>query len=133
MNNLKYCIVLSYLFIKILTQEILSKYDKTSTKQGYIVFDSSSFSNGDKIYFTLSADGLCYNSLKALNYTYLSSATESPSRIPYCVEKDSDEKTKFAGRVTSFHAFFTIEKNKNEFSNSNGEYLYLKYNCNDEV
>lgn len=134
MNNLKYFIFLSYLFINLLSQEtFLSKYGKTSTKQGYIVFDSSSFSNGDKMYFTLSAGGSCYDSLKTLYYTYLSSATESPSSIPYSVEKDSDEKTSLAGSVTSFYAFFTIEKKKDEFSNSNGEYLYLKYKCNDEV
>ena len=85
------------------------------------------------MYFTLSADGVCYDSLETLNYIYLSNVTESPSSTPFSVKKDSDETVNVVGRVSSFYAFYTIEKKKTEFSNTNGEYLYLKFNCYSKV
>ena len=133
MKLLKYLIFLCFFYINILSQKILSQYDETSTTKGYIVFDSSSFANEDKMYFTLSTDGVCYDYLDFLYYTYLSNAAELPSSTLYNVRKDSAETTTINRKVSSFHAFFTIEKNKNEFKNTNGEYLYLEFDCLSKV
>ena len=133
MELLKYFIFICYLYINILSRKILSQYGETSTTEGYIVFNSSSFANGDEMYFTLSTDGMCKNSLDILYYTYLSNATESPLTTPYNVRKDSVRNKTVCGKITSFRFFFTIEKKEKQFKNKNGEYLYLKFNCSYQV
>ena len=129
-------IFFGFLLINILSIEILNKYGKIYTTQGYIVFDSSSFSNGEKMYFTLSTDGYCVYNLDTLYYNYLSSTNSidivAPS-TPYRVKRDSSSKTTVNGYVTSFSAYFTIMKKEEEFGNSNGDYLYLTFNCYEDV
>ena len=113
MELLKYFIFICYLYINILSRKILSQYGETSTTEGYIVFNSSSFANGDEMYFTLSTDGMCNNSLDILYYTYLSNATESPLTTPYNVRKDSVRNKTVCGKITSFRFFLLLRKKKN--------------------
>lgn len=124
------------LLISIFSIEILNKYGKIYTRKGYVVFDSSSFSNGDKMYFTLSTDGYCVYNLDILYYNYLSSTNTIDMQTistPYWVRRDSSSTTTVNGYVTSFSAYFTIQKKEEQFGDSNGNYLYLEFNCNSHV
>ena len=127
-------IFLGYLFILILsTIEFLSKYGKTSTSQGIVIFDSGSFSNGDKMYFTISTDGVCQD-LSSLTYSYENSKEcNSHSNPTQTVNKDSISSTSVNGRVTSFSVYFTIKKKPEEFGTSTGQYLLLNFDCNYRV
>ena len=124
-------IFFGYLLINILSIQTLNKYGKIQTNEGCVVFDSSSFSNGEEMYFTLSTDGYC-SYLDKLNYNYISSIDSldinTPS-TPYMVSMESRSSTKINGRLTSFSAYFTIKKKEEQFQGSNGNYLYLEFDC----
>ena len=127
-----FLILLGNVFISILAQGILGKYGKIHTSNGYIIFDSSSFSNGDKMYFTLSSNDLCYYYLDRIRYIYISSPTDlSPSPTTnYIVYKDAQSTSSVNGYITSVKSYFTIKKKESEFGSTNGEYLYMEFDCN---
>ena len=130
-----FLIFLGYVFINILAQGILGKYGKIHTNSGYVIFDSSSFSNGDKMYFTLSGGSSCYyyNNLDRIGYKYISSSSESLSTISpsYFVYKDGQSTSSRNGYITSVKSYFTIKKKESQFEGSNGEYLYMEFYCSD--
>ena len=128
-----FLILLGYVFINILAVGILGKYGKIHTSSGFVIFDSGSFSNGKKMYFTLSSPGGCYGNLNTIDYKYVSttSGLSYSTLTTFIVYKDGQSTTTYNGYITSVKSYFTIKKKESEFEDTNGEYLFLKFNCDD--
>ena len=128
-------VFIGHLINKILSIKFLDKYSKVSTYDGYVVFNSSSFSIGDNMYFSLSTDSpFCSPHLNYLNYKYYSNKNNidldiTPSKSVY---QESESTTTIMGRTT-FSTYFTINKKEEEFEASNGNYLYLHFDCTSTV
>ena len=128
-------VFIGHLINKILSIKFLEKYSKVSTYDGYVVFNSSSFSLGENMYFSLSTDSPFSSSrLNSLNYKYYSNKNKididiTPSKF---VNQDSDSSTTVMGKTT-YSIYFTINKKEEEFEVSNGNYLYLHFDCTSTV
>ena len=126
-----YIFFFSFFISKVFLIEVLNKYSSTKTSNGYIVFDSSQFKEGDKMYFEIrSSDEVCTEELYYEFYDSISSINIGSQPNKY-VSKDSSSTTVINGKVTSVKLYFTIEKK--ELNGLSGNYLYMKFFCDGTI
>ena len=109
---------------------LLSKYGSKDTSDGYIVFDSSGFNEGEEMHFKIEALELSYISLMDyIEYCYLNSEYDDIDNIPssYRYKAYIKSTSYYSERYDSYaRKHFTIKKQKSEFGTStSGNYLFL--------
>ena len=106
---------------KVLSYEVIPKYGSKKVNDNYVFLDSSDFSNGDKIYISIT------------HYSYITHNTA----LYYAFYDTIDDKTSFSanefvkeGSTSSVQSFGSYEETFNykiEKKVNNGNYLYLEY------
>ena len=121
-------LIFFYLIINVLSVEILQKDKSIKTDNNYIIFDSSQFAIGDKMYFELDSKGWCS---EYLDYQYFDNidSINYYSELKYDVEKEASSSTTVNGSIKSYTLYFTIKKTENELDGLKGDFLLLEFNC----
>lgn len=117
-----------YIIINVLSQEILKKDGSIKTNNGYVIFDSSTFVNGDEMYFELDAKSWCDENLYYQFFDNIDSI-QYYSQLKYSVRKEASSSTTINGAITSYTLYFTIEKIEAKLDGLKGDYLLLQYDC----
>ena len=109
---------------------LLSKYGSKDTSDGYIVFDSSGFNEGEEMHFKIEASEFSYISLiDYVEYCYLNSEYDDIDNIPssYRYKAYIKSTSYYSERYDSYaRKHFTIKKQNSEFGTStSGNYLFL--------
>ena len=123
-------IIILCLIIKASTYKILKKYGKVEDTGGSVIFESNEFSSGDNMFFKIKINKECKSDL---DYEYYATSEGISSFTQYSVSQKSSETTSVQGSVTSKILYFTIEKKSTEYNGSNGNYLFLKIDCNGKI
>ena len=120
----------SFLIINVnLSSTILEKYRHISSTNGKVIFNSSGFSEGEKMYFKIKAYKNCNSPLYYEYYSNINSINLDSNSFPtYSVSSKVRETYSVQNRVTSTTNYYTIEK-KFEEHKSNGDYLLLLVDC----
>ncbi len=100
------------------------------TNDGYIIFDSSSFGEGEEMHFNIKALEFSFQQvLDYVEYCYLNSETDDITTIPssYFYKAYFTSTSYYTERYDSYATkYFTIKKKKSEFGTStSGNYLFL--------
>ena len=124
-------IIFSFSIINVFSIQTLKKYGSLTANEEYVMFESDSFSIGEKMYFKIKTEEYCDDSLR---YEYYNDYDDLQSMlillIPrYFVRETSESSVRVNGRITSMTRYFTIEKKQSELGSSNGKYLLLNYQC----
>ena len=117
----------------ILSTSVLGRLSQITTTEKYVFFDSSSFSNGDYMYFSISARENCLDTLK---YKYFDNEIIVTNDILTSSTFHQISKTTKNQRNGSdkYSAYFSIQKKANDLDGSNGNYLLLVFdNCSGTV
>ena len=122
-------IFFGYFLGNVLSQYVLEKYGKTRTTEKSIVFDSSSFSFGEYIYFIFRTERECLRDIDYIFFDDLNDYNPIPSST-FIKHKVKEEKT-----GNSISSYYTFTKNIGELGSLNGNYLFIKFeDCDtDEV
>ena len=123
-------IIILYLIIKVSAYKILKKYGKVEDTGGSVIFESNDFFSGDNMFFKIKINKECKSDLE---YEYYDTSEGISSFTEYSVSQKSSETTRVQGSVTSKTLYFTIEKKSTEYNGSNGNYLFLKIDCNGKI
>ena len=113
-------------------ENYLEKGKKLKTVKNYVIFDSGSFRNGQKMNFILKSESFCDEKLK---YVYLDDLDDfgPDTELLYDVSF-SKEENQFKKKVLfSKTKYFTIKKNKKEYEGQKGKYLLLYFECSGNV
>ena len=110
---------------------LLPKYDSKDTSDGYIIFDSSSFNEGEEMHFKIEALEYSYISIMDyVEYCYLNSENDDIDNIPssYWYRANFKSTSYYSERFDNYaRKHFTIKKQKSEFGTStSGNYLFMK-------
>ena len=128
--HLSIFIISSFLIINaFLSSTILEKYGHISSNNGKVIFNSSGFSEGEKMYFKIKAYKKCDSPLYYEYYSNINNINLDSFSLPiYSVSSKAKETYSVQNRVTSSTSYYTIEKRFEEHK-SNGDYLLLVVNC----
>lgn len=125
-------ILFSYFISKVFSLEVLKKYSSIKPLNNYVVFDSSEFKIGDKIYFQIKASSdVCS---KNLYYEFYDDVDSIDYSTPYNhVSSDSSSSTSVNGQITSYKLYFTIKKEEKDLNGKSGNYLYMTFDCSGSI
>ncbi len=123
-------IIFSFFIMNVFSIQTLKKYGSLKANENFVMFESDSFSVGDKMFFKIETEEYCDD---YLYYQYYNDYDDLPSLLLftplYYVRQTSHSSVRVNGRITSMTRYFTIEKKKSELDLSNGKYLLLNYKC----
>ena len=130
--HLSIFIISSFLIIKVfLSSTILEKYGHISSMNGKIIFNSNGFSEGEKMYFKITAHKKCESQLYYEYYNNINDINLSSNSFPlYSTSSKAVETYTVLNTVKSSTLYYTIEKKFWEY-NSKGDYLLLVVDCGD--
>ena len=113
----------------IFSTNVLKKYSSTKTSNNYVIFESSEFKIGDKMYFEIeSSNNGCSEYLYYDYYDDIYSVNILDKPLNF-VKKDSSSTTSVNGRITSYTLYFTIKKEREELNGLSGNYLFMNFDC----
>ena len=120
----------SFLIIKVfLSSTILEKYGAISSMNGKVIFNSKKFSEGEKMYFKITAYKYCESPLYYEYYSNINDINlELNSFPPYWKSSKVYETESYNNIITSSTNYYTLEKKVDE-NKSNGDYLLLTVDC----
>ena len=121
------------LIIGVLLEDILQRDESKETINDYIIFNSSSFSIGDKMYFEIKSNGDCDYTLYYQYYDNVSSIDYNNTELYYNTKSTSSSSTKVNGKIETLYLYFTIKKKENELDGLEGDYLFFNFDCDDSV
>ena len=132
MTYLRYSIFIfsSFLIIKVfLSTTILEKYGSISSMNGKVIFNSKSFSEGEKMHFKITSYKECESPLYYEYYSNINDINlELNSFPPYWKSSKVYETESYNNIITSSTNYYTLEKKVDE-NKSNGDYLLLVVDC----
>ena len=130
MSYFKHFIFITIFFLSAKAQvyPVLKKYEKVENTNGKVIFESKDFSDGDNMYFKIEKEGECDRELKYGYYNTIE-MIGATSTTSYHATYKTSSTTSVNGRVISSTRYFTIKKNSEEYSGSNGNYLLLQIDC----
>ena len=131
-NKNYYFVIFFNLIIGLLSEDILQKSESKETNNDYIIFNSSSFSIGNDMYFEIKSKSDCDDYLYYQYYDNVSSIDYN-SELYYKTKSTTSSSTKVNGKIKSLNLYFTITKKENELDGLKGDYLFLNFDCDDSV
>ena len=110
----------------------LGKYHKVEISSDAIVFESKDFLVGDKMEFKFKTNSTCNNTI---NYAYYDDYNGAYSKYEtYYSIKARKEKISYKNKNKQYEVkYFTIIKNSEELNGLDGDYLLIKFNCDNSV
>lgn len=144
---MKYTLLLFYIFllkgnlssslhnadITVPSIDIMEKYGKRVSSNGYVFFNAKEFNEEEKIYFKLTCEYGFYG-YEFLEYMYFSDyndfiATYNSKMAKRTDHTSKNDKEDSNGNIIETVAKYTIEKDKGQYDNSNGDLLLLGFYC----
>ena len=133
--SISFLILSIFLFGKVLSspEVIPNRYFSIRTKYNYFIFNISDFHYDEDIYLTIKSKSKCSYFLEYFFYDNLDDISipnkdDKFKARPYLIEKNEILGVK---EYLSLH--FSIFKRKDILFNKKGNFLYLEFNCADEV
>lgn len=141
---MKYILLIIFLFVQktlgstnpnvFLTQnDIFGKESSHILNQGYALFDTKDFNEGDKMYFKVTCEYGYGSNNELLEYTFFSDFADfyshASSRIPQKEEHYSFKDEYTGDTLTSTEAKYKIKKDKDKFEGTTGGLVLLGVYC----
>ena len=121
------------LIVGVLLEDILQRNESKKTNNDYIIFNSSSFSIGDEMYFEIKSKGDCDDILYYQYYDNVSSIDYNNTELYYNTKSTSSSSSKVNGKIKSLSLYYTIKKKENELDGLKGDYLFFNFDCDESV
>jgi len=114
-------------------EEILNKYGSIRTKYSSMILNTSEFERGDDIFIKLESDSNCDENIRYQFYDNINEIYNQTSDLKYNLRAQSRSMTHILGKKTHLSLFYTINKNRIDLDNSEGNILYFEFRCEGEV
>ena len=134
---LLYVTILFHIFlikeINSFDEEILSKYGSIKTKYSSMILNTSEFERGDDIFIKLESDSNCDEYIRYQFYDNINEIYNQTTDLKFNLRAESRSMTHILGKKTHLSLFYTINKNRIDLDNSEGNILYFEFRCEGEV
>ena len=114
-------------------EEILNKYGSIRTKYSSMILNTTEFERGDDIFIKLESDSNCDENIRYQFYDNINEIYNQTSDLKYNLRAQSRSMTHILGKKTHLSLFYTINKNRIDLDNSEGNILYFEFRCEGEV
>ena len=114
-------------------EEILNKYGSIRTKYSSMILNTTEFERGDDIFIKLESDSNCDENIRYQFYDNINEIYNQTSDLKYNLRAQSRSMTHILGKKTHLSLFYTINKNRIDLDNSEGNILYFEFRCEGDV
>ena len=114
-------------------EEILNKYGSIKTKYSSMILNTSEFERGEDIFIKLESDSNCDEFIRYQFYDNINEIYNQTSDLKFSLRAQSRSVTHILGKKTHLSLFYTINKNRIELDNSEGNILYFEFRCEGDV
>jgi len=132
-SKIFFYLMICYLIKSILGElKVLSKYMQIeATDENFILFESSSFSIDDEIYFEFRSEGDNAQCNDIINYDFYDTQEAANTNITpsNSIKKETSKSVTVNGVKTSETLYFTIEKKTTNLNGTNGDFLLINFDC----
>ena len=114
-------------------EEMLNKYGSIKTKYSSMILNTTEFERGDDIFIKLESDSNCDENIRYQFYDDINEIYNQTSDLKFNLRAQSRSMTHILGKKTHLSLFYTINKNRIDLDNSEGNILYFEFRCEGEV
>ena len=114
-------------------EEILNKYGSIKTKYSSMILNTSEFERGEDIFIKLESDSNCDEFIRYQFYDNINEIYNQTSDLKFSLRAQSRSVTHILGKKTHLSLFYTINKNRIDLDNSEGNILYFEFRCEGDV
>ena len=129
--------ILFYIFlikeISSFEEEILNKYGSIKTKYSSMIINTTEFESGDDIFIKLESESNCDDSIRYQFYDNINEIYNQTSDLKFSLRTESRVLTNIMGKKTHLSLYYTINKNRFNLDDSEGNILYIEFKCEGEV
>ena len=91
------------------------------------------FERGEDIFIKLESDSNCDENIRYQFYDDINEIYNQTSDLKYNLRAQSRSVTHILGKKTHLSLFYTINKNRIDLDNSEGNILYFEFRCEGDV